>query len=145
MVMCACYSGQLIGKDASDAWARNFNQSIVSAFAYRERPGTLAYQDYYVLTSANGHENSYSQIFVNNGVEKRKISVLARALCLGCGWDHYRASRCALHADTNGDGRITLHEAYTYSYSKAFSLLGSSVSQHIQVYPENCPLVIFSE
>jgi hypothetical protein len=144
LIICACYSGNLIGKDAeatADAWAKGINNSFIDTFSRADR-ANLAAPNYYVITSASSRETSFSRIYDNSGYERHKISILALVLAKGCGW-YYPNGACRMYADTNNDGRITLHEAHTYAYSEALSTLGGGNYQYVQVYPDNSSFPIF--
>ena len=57
------------------------------------------------------------------------------ALCLGCGWDGIANTQVDMAADVNGDGAVTLQEAFVFSDDLAS---GFNENQSAVVYPEGC-------
>ena len=141
VIVDACYSGAIIQKSAALTAAsltskdgeeteeeneeETVTQSEVSSFASSFvsgfRPKLLAKADgylneepYLVLCACTGSQESWQAYF--SGVA---MGVLTRALTVGCGWNGVTDTRLStMKADSNGDSKITLAEAYSYSASK---------------------------
>ena len=77
------------------------------------------------------------------------FGLFSGVLCVGFGYDTY------IHpypADGNGNGKITLHEAYTYTDEQVTiiatelkNLYGWNIEQDTQVYPLYSDFVIIEE
>jgi hypothetical protein len=77
------------------------------------------------------------------------FGLFSGVLCEGCGYDYYTHP---YFADGNGNGEITLHEAYTYTYGMVNALAaelndfyGWDIDQDTQIYPLYSDFVIIEE
>jgi len=129
----SCYSGGFIGKgrdsdEFSDKAIKIFNEGIIKIFSSgqnRERESLTA-DCYQVLTSCTSNQICFPINFDGN-----IIGVFTAALLEGCGSNYFPA-------DSNGNGEITLEEAYLYVKDKVSSL---GFTQNVQVYPINSTFV----
>lgn len=145
VIVDACYSGAIIGKDISGTQSfaagssytpSDFTSDFTNAFAGgttssgtgARSANNLADGGYYVMTAASGSQLSY----------EAEIGFFTYALCYGCGWDGLSIKSVAVYADTNGDGIVTLQEAYVFAKENAAAIAKSyRVTQTAQVYPLN--------
>lgn len=151
VILDSCFSGQAIGKSAGDALEAEditvadldaFNQSVINAFASgssesTEKSGELAASNYYVMTAASKSQTS---------IGYSSYSLFTLYLAMGSGWNGRSSTRLStLYADTNGDNKITLNEAYTKTeeYVAEIRASNSNVTQRTQVYPTNSSFVIW--
>ena len=144
VIVDACYSGAFISRSAgvtTDAPVRvDRGMKMVSAFmqgftAVRSRSeNNLAEKGYYVLAAAHSSERS-SEYSIHLEGELIQFGVFSWALCRACGYDLQTGSYVSSAADRNGDGVITIQEAYTGAVRNVASL---GVAQTAQVWPENC-------
>lgn len=85
-----------------------------------------------VICSSRLDENSYSsnRYAVNHW-------------CLGSGYNYQTNTWGTILADTtgagNGDGKVSLHELYTYAYNA----VASNINQHMVCYPTEDAFIIF--
>ena len=107
VLLDCCYSGTSIGR--STARPSSFNRAIISALSSASRsPVNLEDQGYIVLTSCRSDQTSIS---LTDGVVS--WGVFTYGLCYGSGYDEWKqVSLGRLPADANGNGAITLGEAY---------------------------------
>lgn len=109
VILDSCYSGANIGKSTDSTAA--FNSAVISAFSAAARSSTnLADEGYIVLTACSKDQMSYS--LSSDGIYY--FGAFTYGVCYGSGYDSYlRQSLGSLSADDNGDGKITLGEAYS--------------------------------
>ena len=118
VILDCCYSGMAINKSADGAETSStdssglssFNNAVIGALAYSSRSSeNLADQGYIVLTACRKEQLSET---VNAG-NSVFFGAFTYGLCYGSGYDEWqKVSLGYLPADTNGDGRITMGEAY---------------------------------
>ena len=77
-----------------------------------------------------------------DGILEKRYSIFAYSLCYGSGWNLATGSGRGLAADYDGDGVITLNEAYSYARYKAKQ---SNPGQTAQVYPANSTMVVWAK
>lgn len=151
IIVDTCHSGQLIGKSGTEASFVTreeliaFNSKVVGAFSVIARgENDLANSSYYVITAAHSTEDSVSMGYDANkdGVLDKYFGLFTYSLCYGSGWNMATNVTRSLSADVDGDGEITLFEAYAYARSKAQQ---SNPNQTAQVYPDNSTLVIWGK
>ena len=173
VIVDACFSGAIIQKSAAlmtaaatasdetgeteETEEETATQSEVSSFAssfvsgFRPRllakaDGYLNEEPYLVLCACTGSQESWQAYF--SGVA---MGVLTRALTVGCGWNGVTNARLSTtKADSNGDSKITLAEAYSYSASKVQETLdewsayyGTTYVQTVTAYPSDSGEVLF--
>ena len=147
VILDSCYSGQCIASGSSVAVG--FNSSILRAFSsgsannyVSSSSGELATDKFLVITACSAVEQSYSVSFTDN--PDAPFGLMTRALLEGIGWDEVAGTRCSSYADTDGNGVLTLNEAYSYAYHSVSTLLeNEEVSQNVQCYPAGCSDTLF--
>lgn len=151
VIVDACYSGQLIGKDGGDpvpvtkAELNEFNSNVISAFTPSARGANdLATSSYYVITAAHSTEESKSMGYDANGdgVMEKYFGIFTYNLCYGSGWNMATNVQRGLSADVDGNGEITLFEAYAFARNNA---LQSNPNQTAQMYPSNSTMVVWAK
>lgn len=138
----ACYSGGLIGRsadaaaNAGDAFVSGFISEFVgSGAALRGRSGdNLADNGYYVMAAAHSSEESYEYTDRINGVSVC-YGIFSWALCLGCGYDLVKQAYTSAAADQDGNGVISIQEAYAEALR---NVLKTGAAQSAQVWPAQC-------
>ena len=140
VIVDACYSGGMIAEDTGTRKSRsgtgtteNFPQAFMQAFQPRLR-GALNTGGYFVLVACRPEELCEEQ-YIQNGGSGRIMGLFTYYLCYGCGWDGAGMAGCGLAADSNGDGVVTLQEAFGYASACAN---GKNPYQTAMVYPEGC-------
>lgn len=152
IIVDACYSGKLIEEEdgqkkgaqlrgtgaktdsadeneAAEAFVSNFQ----AAFKPRLR-GAMNANNYFVITAARADEMSEEQ-YISSGGSTRVMGVFTYYLCKGIGYDGVSYQQTALKADSNGDGAVSIQEAYTYA---AINALTKTEDQHAAVWPSGC-------
>lgn len=152
VIVDACYSGQLIGKGSepepvSQAELNAFNSNVISAFSASTQSrgaNDLATSSYYVITAAHSTEESKSMGYDPNGdgVMDKYFGLFTYSLCYGSGWNMATNVERAFTADVDGNGQITLFEAYAFARNKA---LQSNPNQTAQVYPANSTMIVWAK
>lgn len=139
VIIDACHSGGMIGRggeneaDVFDPAA--FANEFTAAFA--ESPKSLDARGYYVMTAASSDEYS-----IESGAPGLRYGVFTKALLAGIGWNHISGGALAkMHADSNGDGIVSFHEAFVYARGAA---LAENPTQHAQVYPGNAGVLFYA-
>ena len=144
VVVDACYSGALAddgdtvnipvaSANAVDGNRDSFADAFLKAFSIKRR-GALTGGDYFVLVSSHPDEECWEQP-ISSGGTVRTMGVFSYYLCRGCGFDGVRYEECALFADVNGDGAVSLAEAFEYAGAGAAKM---NPEQNAMVYPEGC-------
>ncbi len=108
VLLDSCYSGGTISRSTASPSA--FTSSVISAFRKTTSRSSVNLEDqgYIVLTSCSQDELSISL----NGAGV-SFGVFTYGVCYGSGYDEFRGQSLGyLPADSNGDGAITLGEAY---------------------------------
>jgi len=149
-----CYSGGFIGKGKEETKIskeelESFNEEIINVFSQAESKGLLTTNQYKVLTACNYAQESWFIWPIVPG-DFDPYGLFSLALCEGCGYDSYTHP---YPADGNSNGKITLHEAYTYTYKQVnieadyFNSLYPdwNIGQDTQVYPLNSDFIIIEE
>jgi len=135
VLLDACQSGGLIAKGASAQGS--FSDSAIQAFSGAPSGGMTAKaitggDHFHVIASSSQSQDSYNM----EGV----YGVTSWALCEAMGWSHNGAKAgnklTALEGDTNGDGTVTIGEAYGHASQAVSELLARyKLTQDMQVYP----------
>ena len=145
VILDCCHSGGFLGKQMQEeeifSNAQEFNNNVINVFLSRDLTGS----QYKVLTSCLS-----SQVCVElTPSEGNPFGLFSAVLCEGCGYDSYTHP---YPADGNGNGEITLHEAYTYTDEQVTIiatelnyLYGWNIDQDTQVYPLYSDFVIIEE
>lgn len=151
VIIDSCHSGQMIGRstDSSAAVSKSelnsFNSKVVAAFSAQTRSAdNLANSGYYVITAAHSTEESVNMGYDadSDGILDKHFGLFTYMLTQGSGWNMATNKVRSLSADSDGNGEITLHEAYSYARYKALS---SNPGQTAQVYPSNSSMVIWAK
>ena len=105
----------------------------------------LTSSQYKVLTSCLSTQVCWELI----PSEGDPFGLFSGVLCEGCGYNYYTHP---YPADDNGNGEITLHEAYTYTYETVNAIAAElnyiydwNIDQDTQVYPLYSDFVIIEE
>lgn len=108
VLLDCCYSGSSISR--STASPSSFNSAIISALSSASRSSeNLADSGYVVLTACRQDQMSVS-VGENN---ENMFGAFTYGLCYGSGYDEWKKTSLGrMPADSNGDGAITLSEAY---------------------------------
>ena len=126
VIVDACYSGALIGRTIQSQEDDCIGSSdpaslfLTSFLANRSlRNSTIATQQYFVIVSSKGDEESweasYGGIFTDAFVKSK------------------------MYGDKDSDGIITLQEAYQYTRESVKEVANAGgKTQSVQVYPEDC-------
>ena len=145
VILDCCHSGGFIGKQIEEekifSNAQEFNNNVIKVFLSRD----LTSSQYKVLTSCLSSQVCWELI----PAEGDPFGLFSGVLCEGCGYDYYTHP---YPADGNGNGEITLHEAYTYTDEQVTiiatelnDLYGWNINQDTQVYPLYSDFVIIEE
>ena len=145
VILDCCHSGGFIGKQMQEekiiSNAREFNDNVINSFLSRDLTGS----QYKVLTSCLSTQVCVELI----PGEGDPFGLFSGVLCEGCGYNYYTHP---YFADGNGNGEITLHEAYTYTDEQVTiiatalnDLYGWNIDQDTQVYPLYSDFVIIEE
>ena len=149
VIVDACYSGQLITEDGGQAkgaqtrkaakasgpadGSEAFINSFQAAFRPRLR-GALNTNSYYVITAARADEECGEE-YITAGGSGRYMGVFTYYLCLGIGYNGVVRQTAPLNADINGDGAVSIQEAYGYAAANATE---RNPYQHAVVWPAGC-------
>jgi hypothetical protein len=145
VIFDCCHSGGFIGKQISEEGIstnpQDFNSNVINVFLSRDLTGS----QYKVLTSCHSSQVCVELI----PAEGDPFGLFSGVLCEGCGYDYYTHP---YSADGNGNGEITLQEAYTYTDEQVTiiatalnDLYGWNIDQDTQVYPLNSDFIIIEE
>lgn len=130
VIIDACYSGNMIAKSAGSLSPSSFNSAFISGFSSYKKDN-LANNGYVVITSCSMLERSNT---LTDGVIA--FGAFTYGVCYGSGFDEW--NQCALSnlpADTNGDGAITLGEAYSMAIERVNWLATlTTLNQSAQYY-----------
>ena len=141
VIIDACYSGVWVPDSGFPASARfaqldgaaSFAEDFVNAFSgFRVARGVPG--DYYVIAAARDTEKS-REIPISSGGLTRVMGCFTYTLCLGCGWNGVTSRTVSPAADANGDGAVSLAEAWAYAGREAHAL---NEGQTAQTNAENC-------
>ncbi|MEG2388087.1 MAG: caspase family protein [Clostridia bacterium] len=139
VILDSCLSGQFIEqksvREQAEA-AKDYNQAVIAAFAgataKKPLPDSSVSKKYMILTASRPLELAW---------ETDKHGLFTYYLGKGIGFDDEANPKVSvLHADTNGDMRVSLSEIYDYAAPKVYE--GSisdtdSITQHVMVWPAN--------
>jgi len=146
VILDSCHSGGFIGRPIGEEEIstnpQDFNSIVINVFLSRDLTGS----QYKVLTSCLSSQECVELV----PSEGDPFGLFSGVLCEGCGYDYYTHPYLA---DGNGNGEITLHEAYTYTDEQvtiAADYLntlhpGWDIDQDTQVYPLNSDFIIIEE
>lgn len=130
VLLDCCYSGALIGK-STDAMEQ-INREVLSAFGLTAK--TLSGSKYHVITAAGQYQLSY---------ESQGHGFFASGLTEALGYNAYTGKKLDnLPGDEDGDGIVSVGEAYRYSSQYVYGLMGSS--QSVKASQENSALMLVS-
>ena len=135
VMLNSCGSGSVLHQDGTAgnpaANARGFTREMIDAFSraddgLRENIGELRDGKFTVLTACD-----YLELGTTHDFGKDRCSAFAYFLlqAAGCGFPGGKYSG-SMPADTDGDGRLTLNETYSWVYGKVLEDCG----QHVQKY-----------
>lgn len=127
IVIDACYSGAWTEGEltpAANARPEDFAAAFLSGFQGRAR----STDGYDILVSARSAEESAEQPITSGSLTKT-MGCFTYALCMGCGWNGVTSRPADKAADTNGDGAVSIYEAYSYAKSLAASLNPGQTAQ----------------
>lgn len=144
VVIDCCGSGGAIGRAST---AADILKGIDAVFDGTVGPAVMGTSRFRVLASAALEQESYRVSFGDSAAESGMATVFARALCEGGGWSIDRATRTAMRADRNYDGRVTLTELYNYAARRVMWTLNQTGAngqyvQTVQLWPEGDGLVV---
>ena len=112
VILDCCHSGAAINRSTGTESVnlRSFNRSIISGLTAKTRSAeNLEDQGFIVLTACRKDQQSVSL----SGNNSYYWGVFTYGICYGSGYDEWnQQALTGLPADTNGDGAITLGEAY---------------------------------
>lgn len=150
VVLENCFSGQAIrsagqkvdltrifaqAPDIHDYWSEPAN--VMPSY------GELRTSKFVVIAAAAYYEECWYVWYLNN-INYSSRGAMTYALLLGGGWDLINRRACSAYADTNSDKKVTLNEAYTWTYCKTMEQAQEiGEIQHVTVYPENSNYVLF--
>lgn len=158
VILDCCHSGGFIGKGKgeiiiSKEELKSFNDEIINVFSQADSKGLLTSNQYKVLTACLSSQTEVA-IEPGEGDEgwpfgEEPFSLFGGALCEGCGYDTYTHP---YPADGNGNGEITLQEAYIYTDERVndaaaelYYYFDWVIDQDTQVYPLNSDFIIIEE
>ena len=121
------------GPGDESALAEAFVSSFQAAFRPRLR-GALNANDYFVITAARANETSMED-YISSGGCRKCMGVFTYYLCLGLGYDGVSGQQTGMNADSNGDGAVSVQEAYAYAAANALTI---NRDQHAAVWPDGC-------
>ena len=139
-----CGSGGFLGRASSSA---DFNRGVIAPFRGYNGDAVLTGSKYKVLASALLDEDSYRISFDEDMSESAMMTIFARALTDGAGWNTSRSRRAAMRADLDMDRAVTLQELYQYAARRVtwyLQLVGGDYRQNVQVWPAGDPFIVFS-
>ena len=135
VILDCCFSGMMIGKSDAAASPASFNNAVISTFSAFTKANNLANNGYVVITACSKNQKSTS-LYVGTVA----FGAFTYGLCYGSGYDEWRQRYTStLYADVNGDGAITLREAYDVALERVAYLSGliSSMDQSAQYYGDD--------
>lgn len=141
VILDCCYSGMMIGKSNDAASPAAFNSAVISAFSSFNKDDNLASNGYIVLTACSKNQVSAS---LSDGVTS--FGAFTYGLCYGSGYDEWKQQWLgSLPADTNGDGQITLGEAYSKAVERVNWLKTMVAMEQVAQYYGDTSFVLWSE
>ena len=143
VILDSCYSGNAINKgsesEVTEADMEAYVNAAMEAFSNDEieKSGELASGRYYVMTACRKDQTSLS-VSSNSG---KYVGLFTYCFEQACGWDELNSSRLSMSADSNGDKKITLNEAYNKTSALVKSIEPNG--QVTRVNPEYSGFVLF--
>lgn len=143
VILDSCYSGNAINKgsesEVTEADMEAYVNAAMEAFSNDEieKSGELASGRYYVMTACRKDQTSLS-VSSNSG---KYVGLFTYCFEQACGWDELNSSRLSMSADSNGDKKITLNEAYNKTSALVKSIEPNG--QVTRVNPEYSSFVLF--
>lgn len=131
LIIDACYSGYFIGAASVDAQPQDFSEAFMAGFLGKTRS---AAGEYFIITSAHKYEQAM-EMPITSGSLTKVMGCFTFFFCRGCGWDGVTSRSTDLYADQNGDGAVSVAEAFEYASEEALFMGGS---QHAQTNSEDC-------
>ena len=133
VVFDTCHSGGFIGKSEegltiSEEKLTSFNDEIINVFSQSQSKSLLTTNQYKVLTSCSYNQKCWEIIPIFG----EPCGVFTMALCAGCGYFDYDYP-----ADSNGDAKVSLQEAYFYIRDWIIKNGYGYLRQDVQVYPDD--------
>lgn len=115
VIIDCCYSGNMIGKAEGSGSPASFTSAFVSGFSfYTKSDDDLATNGYIVMTACS--KDQLSSTILTNTVD---FGAFTYGVCYGSGYDSWnQMSLSGMAADADGNGEITLGEAYTTALSR---------------------------
>lgn len=143
VILDSCYSGNAINKgsesEVTEADMEAYVNAAMEAFSNDEieKSGELASGRYYVMTACRKDQTSLS-VSSNSG---KYVGLFTYCFEQACGWDELNNRRLNMSADSNGDKKITLNEAYNKTSALVKSIEPNG--QVTRVNPEYSSFVLF--
>lgn len=140
VILDCCFSGAVINRSADgEESPADFNNAIISAFASLSSTSRSAVnledEGYIVLTACSKDQESKTLTDYGRGIS---FGAFTYSLCYGSGYDEWNIELLSsMPADTNGNGAITLGEAYADILPRVEylnSLVGGTMEQIAQYY-----------
>lgn len=141
VILDSCYSGNAINKsegEVTEADMEAYVNAAMEAFSNDavEKSGELASGRYYVMTACRKDQESLT-VSIDGGY----VGLFTYCFEQACGWDELNSSRLSMSADSNGDKKITLNEAYNKTSALVKSIRPNG--QVTRVNPEYSSFVLF--
>lgn len=141
VILDCCYSGMMIGKSDDAASPAAFNSAVISAFSSFNKDDNLANNGYIVLTACSKNQVSAS---LSDGTIS--FGAFTYGLCYGSGYDEWNQEWLgSLPADTDGNGQITLGEAYSKAVERVNWLKTMVAMEQVAQYYGDTSFVLWSE
>lgn len=143
VILDSCYSGNAINKgsesEVTEADMEAYVNAAMEAFSNDEieKSGELASGRYYVMTACRKDQTSLS-VSSNSG---KYVGLFTYCFEQACGWDELNNRRLNMSADSNGNKKITLNEAFQKTSSLVKSIRPNG--QVTRVNPEYSSFVLF--
>lgn len=126
VIIDACYSGGFIA-------GGEFGPAPQEAEEAPEN-GDREYSRYFLLTGAAENEETFEY-----SLDDGNMGLFTASLTAAMGWDSRGGASCALLADADQNGAVTLQEAYAYTWEEM-----AAKGQHVQVYPSLCDWLVLA-
>ena len=156
VILDSCGSCGVIGKSV-DAQSESdaFNEAVIAAFERLDslalpRTGELCNSKFSVITAARMSETTPDFGIPLESGAMLYAGALTWALNEAGGYNRASKVKDKLYADTNGDNKVTVAEAYAYAVDVCQAIMdylnqnGKIFDFHPQVYPTNDNTVLFS-
>lgn len=134
VIIDACHSGNMIGKSTDASAPAAFTNAFISGFSSFSKDN-LATNGYVVLTACT--MSQYSQTLTDG---KISFGAFTYGICYGSGYDEWNQKALgSLPADADGNGQITLSEAYSKAVERVAWLASmvSGMEQSAQYYGDD--------